>query len=86
MSLQVNCDSPSFHRFRRIDMLLIVCYMAIPPAWLVILFRNRTKLNPTTDDPRLAIFLRNSDPDLSSLRFLFAAYRPHFFFWEAIEM
>ena len=41
-------DSIGFKRFRRNDLLLIVCYMAIPPAWLVLLFRNRAKLNPTT--------------------------------------
>jgi hypothetical protein len=85
----ISCETSNFTIFKLVDGLFISVYMAIPLMWLVLLMGNRRILNPpeaTGSDKHLALFLRDHDEDLNPLRFLFAIYKPSFYFAEVIEM
>jgi hypothetical protein len=82
----ISCKAPMYKLFRLADIAFIFAYMSIPPIWFYLLYRVRNRLNPPTADVRLAVFLRGNDPKLSSLRFLFDAYLPKYFYFETVEM
>ena len=82
----INCRSTAYGDFRIINGFCVALYMAIPPMWLYFLWKQRRRLNPPTSDLRLAYHLRDSDEELAYLSFLFAPYRPRFYFFEPIEM
>jgi len=82
----INCDSDAYQQFRLINVLCIAIYSAIPPTWLYLLWKQRRLLNPPTSDVRLAYHLRDSNQQLAPLRFLFDAYQPRFYYFEAVEM
>ena len=82
----VNCGSASFKLFAVFDALIIVAYLSVPFAWLVALRRARAALNPNTSDGALAVWLREHDSSLASLRFLFNVYLPRYYYWEPLEM
>jgi hypothetical protein len=85
----IDCDSAQFRLFTIVDVLFIFLYLSIPLVWLVLLALHRKRLNPasaTGRDKKHALFLRDSDEGLAPLRFLFASYRPSFYFAECFEM
>lgn len=85
----IDCDSDQFKAFVLVDVIFIAVYLSIPLVWLVLLSKYRERLNPapvTGSDQRHALFLRDNDEELRHLRFLFASYKPSFFFAECIEM
>jgi hypothetical protein len=45
-------------------------------------------LNPptTSADAGLVLWMRDRDPTLAPVRFLFAVYQPRYYFWEALEL
>jgi hypothetical protein len=85
----IDCDTAQFRMFTVLDSLFIAFYMAIPLLWLTLLWLNRDRLNPSStagSDKKHALFLRDNDEGLVPLRFLFAAYKPSFYFAETVEM
>ena len=72
----IDCDERAYKEFRVAVGLFVALYQAIPPLWLVLLYRKRHELNPPTPDKRLAMFVRDNNPQLKTLRFLFEAYNP----------
>lgn len=63
-------------------------YQAIPMVWMALLFKLRDQLNPSTsgNDRRLALHVRDHNPNLDSLRFLFNDYRSNKWWFEVAEM
>ena len=57
-------------------------------VWYVALYRFRDRLNPSLSsiDTGLFLWMRDRDPKLGSLRFLYAPYQPRFYYWESIEL
>lgn len=82
----IDCVSTAYFEFRRMNGVCIAIYSAITPMWLYLLWNQRRRLNPPTTDLRLAYHLRDMDEMLAHLRFLFDAYHPRFYYFEAIEM
>ena len=84
----VDCSLPSYRSFRVVNGFFIFLYMSVPLSWLVLLFRFRARLNPstTTADSGLVLWMRDRDPTLAPVRFLFAVYQPRYYFWEALEL
>lgn len=72
--------------FYLLDSLFIVFYLGIPALWLLLLCRRRAELNPASNDLRFALFLRDRNDSLNSLRFLFDSFLPKFYYFEAVEM
>lgn len=83
----VDCSSFLYRAFVVVDVLLVIIYLSIPLIWLVLLLRKRAKLNPVTmSDVQHAVYLRDTDRELDELRFLFASYKPSYFYAEVVEM
>jgi hypothetical protein len=85
----IDCDSKEFKTFEILDGLFITVYLSIPLVWLALLSTNRHRLNPkhsSNKDVKHALFVRDNDQGLSALRFLFAAYKPQYFYAECVEM
>jgi hypothetical protein len=82
----ISCLTPSYRLFKLMDICFILVYMSIPPIWFALLFRERRSLNPPTTDLSLANFLRDNDPKLSPLRFLFDVYLPKYYYFETLEL
>ena len=83
----IDCTSAKYKAFVAADSMLIALYLLAPVVWLVLLFRCKEHLDPPgAADDRQAVRIRDVDPSLTSLRFLFNTYRPSMFYWEAVEM
>jgi hypothetical protein len=85
----IDCDSDEYHTFLVLDALLIVAYLTTPIVWLVVLVSHRRALNPaptTGSDKSVTLFLREQDPRLRPIRFLFRSYQPSVYYMEVIEM
>jgi hypothetical protein len=82
----VDCNSSSYETFKVIDVFLILIYMSTPVLWMAILYYYRDRLNPNTNDKRLARFLRSEDKELASYRFLFEPYQTQYYYFEVLEM
>lgn len=72
----VSCLSAKYGVTRVVNGLFLALYLGVPPLWLVLLYRERVRLNPPTTDRKLAYFLRDNDKSLEALRFLFKPYLP----------
>jgi hypothetical protein len=59
--------------------------MSIPLMWFAALYRMRDRLNPAADTG-LVLWMRERDPQLAPLRFLFAPYQPRYYYWEGLEL
>jgi hypothetical protein len=85
----IDCDSKEYKLFRVVDGLFIAAYLATPLLWFALLAAHRDSLDPAPSsgsDKTLALFVRDQDPTLRPLRFLFGAYRPSMFYMEVVEM
>jgi hypothetical protein len=76
-----DCGTPHYQTFKAWNAVLLVAYLSLPVAWFILLYRKRDRLNPPTHT-ELAVYLRRSDRSLDSLRFLYDAYKPEYFFLE----
>lgn len=85
---QVNCGTVRYKTFSGVNGVFILAYMSIPLVWFVLLYRARGHLNPPTSsrDANLVLWMRERDPALGALRFLYMPYRPQFYYWEALEL
>jgi hypothetical protein len=61
---------------------------AIPLLWLLLLWRVRGKLNPSSvvADVEAVLAKRKTLPELNHLSFLWSDYLPHRWYFEVIEM
>jgi hypothetical protein len=82
----IDCNAAKFRSFYVLDLVFILMYLSIPLVWLVLLYGRRQRLNPKTSDPKKAIALRDEDPTLRPLAFLFSVYEPRLYFWEVVDM
>lgn len=82
----VSCEESGYKSFVVVDVFFILAYLAVPLAWGHFLYKARMRLNPPAADPEYALFLRDSDPAVKPLGFLFQVYKPQYFFWEMFEM
>ena len=82
----VSCSGSDYGTFVALDAALITVYLAIPVAWLALLWRRRKSLSPPTGDASLAIYLRSTDESLKPFRFLFQDYAPSAYPTEVFEM
>lgn len=84
----VDCSSPAYLTFRAINGLFLFAYLTLPLTWLVALFRLRGRLVPAavSQDAGLVAWMRQRDPQLSPVRFLFEPYKLDMYAWEVFEM
>jgi len=82
----IDCASARFRTFRVVDGLLIAAYLSIVLLWLVLLCKNRARMNPWLSDQARSLYLRDRDEKLGSYRLLFQPYRIHCYHFECIEM
>lgn len=84
----INCQSSAYERFRGVVIFFIIIYQSIPILWMVLLYHQRDSLNPVTSnhDEKLALFIRDNNPELASLRFLFHDYHCGKWWFEVAEM
>jgi hypothetical protein len=72
----VDCKSAPYRQFRAAVAVFIVIYQSVPALWFYLLWRVKPLLNPPTSgsDKKLALFIRDQNKDLASIRFLFKDY------------
>ena len=68
----IDCDSEEYYNFLAIVGTFIALYQLIPLIWIGLLYQKRHLLDPPTSnhDERLALFVRDKNPELGLLRFL----------------
>jgi len=82
----IDCKTAEYKLFRVACSLFLIVYLSIPLTWLLILWRSRALLCPTSArDVNQAVLIRNSHAGLVPLRFLFESYKPSSYFFETIE-
>ena len=69
----IDCSSSRYVLFRSRVFIFIFIYQCIPLIWLLLLYVRRDALNPpvSKSDANLALYVRDKDVSLKSLRFLF---------------
>jgi hypothetical protein len=84
----INCSSNSYLEFRAVVVIFIVLYQLVPILWTILLAVNRELLNPPlyTDDELHAVYVRDNNPSLFPLRFLFVDYKPSCWWFEIADM
>jgi hypothetical protein len=84
----INCASFKYLYFRGWVVFFICLYQMIPIVWMVILYKKRRSLNPETSngDETLALFIRDNNPALSSMKFLFIDYKCNKWWFEIADM
>jgi hypothetical protein len=68
--------------------MFIGIYQMIPVLWFVLLYRKRRALNPPTSaqDKHVALFIRDNNPELAPIQFLFIDYRSSKWWFEIADM
>jgi hypothetical protein len=84
----VSCESDEYLSFRNVVIVFFMMYQSIPLTLLLLLYNKRTSLNPPTSnhDPKLALFIRDNNQELASLRFLFKVYKCNKWWFEIADM
>jgi len=84
----INCDSAEYQNFLATVGCFIALYQLIPVLWLFLLYQKRHLLDPPTSnhDERLGLFVRDKNPELGFLRFLFIDYKCDRWWFEVAEM
>jgi hypothetical protein len=84
----VSCESHQYLSFRSVIIMFFIMYQFIPITWFILLCLKRASLNPPTSnhDPKLALFIRDNNQDLASLRFLFKDYKCNKWWFEIADM
>jgi hypothetical protein len=84
----ISCDTSDYKAFASIIYVFIVLYQLIPITWMILLYRRRGELNPPAakNDETLGEFIRNQNPQLSNLKFLFSDYNCKSWWFEILDM
>jgi hypothetical protein len=84
----VNCGSSQYLSFSRIIICFICLYQLIPVTWMYLLYRHRKDLNPmpSSRDKQLAMYIRDHNPNLAYIRFLFLDYKCNRWWFEIPDM
>lgn len=84
----IDCRSSSYINFRAYVILFLLIYQTIPLIWLYMLSQNKTALNPssTHHDETLSLYIRDNNPDLHYIQFLFYDYKCNRWWFEVIDM
>jgi hypothetical protein len=84
----IDCDKSNYLNFSYIVLLFIGLYQCIPIMWMYILHRKKASLNPyaANHDEKLAMYIRNRNPDLAPIRFLFVDYKCSKWWFEIADM
>jgi hypothetical protein len=84
----VSCESDEYLSFRSVIIVFFMMFQFIPISWFILLNLKKTSLNPPTSnhDPKLAMFIRDNNQDLASLRFLFKDYKCNKWWFEIADM
>jgi hypothetical protein len=84
----VDCRSQPYKEFASVVYLFIAVYQSVPILWMVLLYRKKYALNPpaSRNDEKLAQFIRSCNPELSSIKFLFAEYKCSMWWFEILDM
>lgn len=83
----VSCTSGRYKEFRAVVAVLILVYLSILGLIALSLFMNRKSINPRgISDPSLRMHIRNSDPSIAYLSFLFSDYTCDHYLFELCDM
>jgi hypothetical protein len=84
----INCNSENYKSFQVGVSFFIALYQTVPLVWIVLLYRFRESLVPPTssNDRKLALYIRDRDHSLDALRFLFNDYKCEKYWFEVAEM
>jgi hypothetical protein len=82
----IDCASSEYLDFRAVVIMFILLYQLIPIIWMVSLFRNRHVLNAASGDVARALYIREHNPNLHHLRFLFNDYKCDRWWFEIADM
>ena len=84
----INCESEAYTTFRSSNLVFVAIYQIVPAIWLYLLWKKRGDLNPAVSkaDAKLAVYVRDKDVSLNSLRFLFESYRCNAWWFEVFEV
>lgn len=84
----IDAQDQVYYTFRGIVLCFIGLYQLIPMTWAYLLYRNRHELNPAvaSHDSRLAMYIRDNNPKLKSLRFLYGEYKCDKWWFEIADM
>ena len=81
----VSCSSKKYKTFVILDAVFLCLYLSIPVIWLLMLIREKQWMDPWTSREEQSVRIRNSDPCLAHLRFLFGEYKVAWYFMEPLE-
>jgi hypothetical protein len=84
----INCQSKGYVQFVSLIACFVALYQLIPVIWMTLLYRRRLSLNPPTSnhDKQLSLFIRDHDPSLAYLKFLFVDYDCDKWWFEIADM
>jgi hypothetical protein len=83
----VDCESSDYARFKSVVIMFICFYQLIPLTWMWLLYQKRDALYiPRGPNESSFLTIRDTDPSLSYLRFLFKDYRGEKWWFEVAEM
>jgi hypothetical protein len=82
----IDCQSSDYEYFKSVVTFFIILYQCIPIMWMTLLYRQRVSLDPKVGDNKLALFIRDNNPELASIRFLFNDYNCNKWWFEVAEM
>jgi hypothetical protein len=84
----IDCKSDGYISFRYAVIMFVSLYQLIPITWMFLLFRRKELLNPSTSnhDEKLSAFIRDNNPSLASLKFLFVDYKCNKWWFEIADM
>jgi hypothetical protein len=85
----IDCNADDYKSFAIVVGFFIALYQLIPVIWITVLYRVRHDLNPqtlTSHDKKLALFVRDKNPSLAPLRFLFIDYKCDKWWFEVVDM
>jgi hypothetical protein len=84
----IDCNGETYIQFRYVVIALVIIYQLIPILWLYLLYSKKDELNPavSSTDSKLALYIRDKDVKLASIRFLFDSYKVDHWWFEVAEM
>jgi hypothetical protein len=84
----INCESKGYVQFISVVTFFVALYQLIPIIWMMLLYRRVNCLNPPafTHDKQLCLFIRDNDPTLAYLKFLFKDYNCDKWWFEIADM
>ena len=82
----IDCGTERFESFKRVNLLFIAAYAAVPALWFALLWQQRGRMVPWVGDEQKALHARNADESVAHLRFLFGEYRVGCYWWETLDI